>query len=100
MRTFFFTTTLILGWTAVAVVAAQAEPNDATLGKKPPEGAVVLFNGKDLEGWIKANGKSPAAWTVADGVMTVEKGAGSIRTEKTFGDFQLHLEFNIPYMPQ
>jgi hypothetical protein len=99
MRTLCFAFTLLLGG-AAAAVAAQAEPNDSTLGKKPPEGAVVLFNGKDLEGWVKVDGKSPAAWSAADGVMTVEKGAGSIRTEKTFGDFQLHLEFNIPYMPQ
>jgi hypothetical protein len=100
MRTLCFAVTLFLGWAAAAAVAAKAEPNDATLGKEPPEGAVVLFNGKDLEGWVKVDGKSPAAWRVADGVLTVEKGAGSIRTEKTFGDFQLHLEFNIPYMPQ
>jgi hypothetical protein len=92
--------TLMVAWCVTPAVAGEAEPNDATLGKKPPEGAVVLFNGKDLEGWVKADGKTPAAWTAADGVMTVEKGAGSIQTEKSFGDFRLHLEFNVPYMPQ
>jgi hypothetical protein len=91
---------LIAAGTAGSAAPADTEPNDSTLGSKPPEGAVVLFNGKDLEGWTKVDGKSPAAWSVAEGVMTVEKGAGSIRTDRTFGDFQLHLEFNVPYMPQ
>ena len=27
-------------------------------------------------------------------------GQGNIQTEKTFGDFQLHLEFNVPLMPE
>jgi hypothetical protein len=100
MRDFPCAMTLILACSAAPAVAAETEPNDATLGKKPPEGAVVLFNGKDLEGWLKADGKTPAAWAAANDMMAVEKGAGSIRTAKTFGDFQLHLEFNVPYMPQ
>jgi len=73
-------------------------PNDSSLGAKPPEGAVVLFNGHDIEGWVKTDGKTPAGWAVTDGFMTV--GGGNIMTEKRFGDFQLHLEFNVPYMPK
>jgi hypothetical protein len=99
MRAIPYAMALILAGSA-ASAAAAAEPNDATLGKKPPEGATVLFSGKDLEGWVKTDGKTPAAWSVANDAMTVEKGAGSIRTEKAFGDFQLHIEFNVPYLPQ
>ena len=62
-----------------------------------PEGAVVLFDGKNLEGWVKLDGKTPANWPVAEGILTV--GHGNIMTQKRFGDFQLHLEFNVPYMP-
>jgi hypothetical protein len=65
-----------------------------------PEGAIVLFGGKDLAEWVKRDGKAPADWTVADGVMTVAPGKGNIKTSKTFGDIQLHLEFNVPYMPK
>ena len=80
----------------------EPKPNDATLGMKPPEGAVVLFNGDNLDSWTKMDGKTPAAWPLKDGVMTVGKGkdGGNIVTKDRFGDFKLHLEFNIPYMPK
>ena len=77
---------------------AQEKPSDATIGAKPPEGAIVLFDGKGLEGWVKRDGKTPADWPVADGIFTV--GHGDILTDKPFGDFKLHLEFNVPYMPK
>jgi hypothetical protein len=75
----------------------EVKPNDSRLGAKPPAGAVVLFDGKDLSGWVARDGKSPAKWPVNDGIVTV--GTGDIMTEKRFGDFELHLEFNVPYMP-
>jgi len=83
-----------------AALPSQAEnkPNDSTLRAKPPEGAVVLFDGNNLEGWVKLDGKTPAGWPAADGIFTV--GRGNIMTKKRFGNFQLHLEFNVPYMPK
>lgn len=77
---------------------AQEKPGDATLGAKPPEGAIVLFDGTGLGGWLKRDGKTSADWPVADGILTV--GRGNILTLHRFGNFQLHLEFNVPYMPQ
>ena len=59
--------------------------------------AVVLFDGRNLDGWVKLNGKTSADWPVSDGILTV--GKGNIMTRKRFGDFRLHLEFNVPYMP-
>jgi len=80
--------------------AADApKPNDETLGAKPPANAVVLFDGKDLSGWVKKDGTTPAAWPVTDGIFTVGVGQGDIMTKQRFGDFQLHVEFNCPYMP-
>jgi len=76
----------------------ETKPNDSMLGAKPPEGAVVLFDGKSLDGWVKPDGKTPANWPAADGNFTV--GSGNIMTQKRFGNFQLHLEFNVPYMPK
>jgi hypothetical protein len=65
----------------------------------PPEFATVLFDGKDLSGWVSRR-DGPAQWKVSDGYVEVVPGHGHIYTEKTFGDFQLHLEFWLPYMPQ
>jgi hypothetical protein len=91
---------LILAFTPGLARGDDPKPNDSTLGAKPPEGAVVLFDGKSLDGWVKLDGKSPAAWPVEDGIMTVAPRQGSIMTKKTLGDVMLHLEFNVPYMPQ
>jgi hypothetical protein len=77
--------------------ADDAKPNDKTLGLKPPEGATVLL-GDSLDAWVKGDGKTPANWPVEDRAATV--GKGNIRTRAKFGDFQMHLEFNVPYMPE
>jgi hypothetical protein len=89
----------------VAVIAgssslAQVKLSDATIGAKPPEGAVVLFDGEKLGGWLKLDCKTAADWPVSDGFFTVGVGKGNILSEKRFGNFQLHLEFNVPYMPK
>jgi Domain of Unknown Function (DUF1080) len=65
-----------------------------------PKGAVVLFDGKSLGGWVKRDGKAPAHWEVLPGgVLQVTRG-GDIMTERTFGGrFRLHVEFRVPDMP-
>jgi hypothetical protein len=62
----------------------------------PPSDAIVLFDGKDLSKWESEKDGSPAAWTVADGAMTVKPGAGGIRTKQPFGSVQLHIEWATP----
>jgi hypothetical protein len=58
-----------------------------TLGAKPPEGAVVLFDGTNAEAW--EGGK-------VTGDQLLE---GGTKTKKSFGDCRLHLEFRTPFMP-
>lgn len=61
----------------------------------PPDDAVVLFGGQDLSAWETARG-TPAGWRVDDGVVEVVPGTGSIRTRRSFGDVQLHIEWMAP----
>ncbi len=78
-------------WTPAPV---KVEPA-ATAGQAPSD-AVVLFDGDDLDQWVSARDKSPAGWTVAGGVLTVNKARGNIETRRAFRDYQLHLEWCIP----
>ncbi len=77
-----------------------SKPNDKTLGAKPPEGAVVLYQGGPLEGWVTKDGSAPAKWDTTATHFTVKPGTGDIKSEKSFGDHTLHLEFNLPLMPE
>jgi len=71
-----------------------------TLGKKPPKGAIVLFNGKSTDGWVHRNGK-PCGWKLVDGTLEVTGGkGGDIVSTNVFGDHTLHIEFRTPFMPK
>jgi hypothetical protein len=73
------------------VVTPGATSSDA------PSDAIILFDGKNLDGWASAkNPAEPAGWTVAENIITVNKQAGDIQTKKSFQDFQLHIEWRIP----
>ncbi len=63
-----------------------------------PEGAVVLFGGKNLRNWKTRDGK-PAGWKVSDGIAVVEPGTGDMMSDETFTDHFLHIEFRSPDMP-
>jgi hypothetical protein len=80
-------------WEPVPPIVA-AGPTDAA----PPADAIVLFNGRNLDEWVNTRDKSPAGWTVADGILTVNKAnkSGNIETKRSFGNYQLHLEYRIP----
>jgi Domain of Unknown Function (DUF1080) len=66
----------------------------------PPEGAKVLFDGKNLDGWVYRNDpKKPAAWKLMDGGIMQVQGGDIFTTEKFEGKFKLHVEFRVPYMP-
>lgn len=60
-----------------------------------PSDAIVLFDGKDASAFAGSDGK-PVKWKIANGSMTVEKGAGMISTKEAFGDCQLHIEWRAP----
>ncbi len=59
-----------------------------TLGAKPPAGAIVLFDGSSTSAWEGGE--------IIDGKWL---GAQNIATKDKFGDHQLHIEFQTPFMP-
>jgi len=94
----------------VAVVVGVTEPGQAqepalslvvseggTVMMPAPKDAVVLCDGKDTAQWVKQGTDEPIAWKLVDGAMEVN--GGNITTKQQFTDFQLHLEFNVPLMP-
>lgn len=72
------------------VVSAGKTTSDA------PSDAVVLFDGKNLDQWEMVSDASPAKWDVKGGVFTVNKTTGNIQTKKSFGSYQLHIEWQVP----
>ncbi len=83
--------------TEVYVDVPMVSPG-ATMGAAPSD-AIVLFDGKNLDHWMHADGRA-AGWLVSDGAMTVKSdpkyGSGDIMTLDSFSNFQLHLEFRTP----
>src|SRR5262245_53250942 len=73
----------------------EPQPRIVTPGDKPtdaPSDALVLFDGKNLDQWVSADGGGAPKWTIKDGAFTVVAGAKDIKTKKEFGNFQLHVE--------
>jgi hypothetical protein len=58
-----------------------------------PSDAIVLFDGKDLSKW------EPSEWKISDGCLEAV-GGGLLTTKDSFGDFQLHLEWQAPDPPR
>ena len=67
----------------------RVDRRSPTLGAKPPAGAIVLFDGTNLDEWEK------------DARITPRKLLGpGATTRRKFQDFTLHVEFMISYVPQ
>lgn len=72
-----------------------AKITPGTNAGEAPSDATILFNGKDMTEWTSLDGTA-AKWEVKDGAFTVKKGTGDIKTKKSFGDIQLHIEWRAP----
>lgn len=79
-----------------------AKPEDAKdmPSVAAPQDAIVLFDGKSLEGWTKKDGKTAAPWKILDGGILQVQGGDIITKQKFDGKFKLHVEFRVPYMPK
>lgn len=81
------------------LLAPLARGQADTRPVRPPRGAITLFDGKSASAWKHRDSDRPFAWTLVDGAMEVSPGAPDVLTRREFGDFQLHIEFNVPHMP-
>jgi hypothetical protein len=100
----------LLGFAALSASAQYGDIGDLKLLKPedkehvkstpPPAAAIVLFDGKSLDNWVKAREKGkPSTWKLVDGAMQVS--GGDVMSKQQFsGDFKLHLEFRVPYEPK
>ena len=79
------------------VVDGPAPPHVIPRGNvgDPPSDAIILFDGSSLSEWENPNGGDPK-WIVEDGVATVIAGSPNIKTKRSFGDVQLHVEWRSP----
>jgi hypothetical protein len=74
---------------------------------KAPSDAVVLFDGRDLSEWTTSDDGKLTGWTLKDGVILTtahradasKRKPWSLMTKRKFGSAQIHLEYNIPAMP-
>jgi Domain of Unknown Function (DUF1080) len=76
----------------------RPKPRKVTPGAQPmqaPSDAVILFDGKSTSEWV-ANDGGPAKWVVRDGYMQTVPGAGPVRSKRSFGDVQAHVEWATP----
>jgi len=74
--------------TGVKFELKRVNRQSPTLGAKPPEGAIVLFDGTNIDQWQKG------------AVLTPQKLLGTGATTRgKFQDFTLHVEFMISYVP-
>ena len=76
-----------------AVWEPEPELVNAPANGAPPSDAIVLFDGTNLDQWMRIEDGEPARWEIADGAATVTPGSGSIITRESFGSMQLHLEW-------
>lgn len=75
-----------------AIEASKTNPESPTLGAKPPPMAVVLFDGKNANGW------SDFRWKITpEGSMVVQN--GDIHAREKYANYNLHIEFKTPLMP-
>jgi type 1 glutamine amidotransferase len=69
----------------------KTDRKSPTLGAKPPEGAIVLFDGKDTKEWNGGRLDKKTGFLNTDGK--------DILTKRKFNNYKAHVEFLLPFKP-
>src|SRR4029077_3455769 len=76
----------LLTWESEDLRFPRVERKSPTIGAKPPEGAIVLFDGKNADEWNEKK-------------MTGDLLAVPATSKRKFTNFKLHIEFRTPFQP-
>lgn len=102
---------LTSGLLVLAAAPLTASDASQTLGLAPPNGAVVLFDGSNFDAWKPfswqwinpKDDQKEIQWQLVDGeAMQIalerngERQKQFLCTKEKFGDYRLHLEFQLP----
>lgn len=93
----------------LAVFPSMAQKANKLSRKEKKDGWVLLFNGKNFDGWRQCNGTDmPANWVIEDGTMKVFTGKGKnpgqgaggdiLFGEQKFDDFELSIDWKAGEM--
>lgn len=63
---------------------------------KPPEDAIILFDGSNMDQWESMKDGGEVKWEIKDGHVTVVPGTGPIITKELVGSVQLYIEWRSP----
>ncbi|WP_020473236.1 3-keto-disaccharide hydrolase [Zavarzinella formosa] len=74
-----------------SLVFKKTDRQSPTLGAKPPEGAIVLFDGTSNSAWTGGRVDEKTKFLNTDGK--------DINTKQKFNNYSMHLEFMLPYRP-
>jgi hypothetical protein len=100
-----------LAWIAIMLIAipVSGQQVNKLTSEEKKEGWVLLFNGKDFNGWRQCNGTGmPANWVIEDDAMKVFTGEGKnpgqgsngdiLYGEKKFRNFELSIDWKASKM--
>ena len=73
------------------IILTKASRKSSTLGAKPPEGAVVLFDGSNKDEWNGGRVDKKTGFLNTDG--------NDITTKRKFSSYTAHVEFLLPFRP-
>ncbi|WP_430974079.1 3-keto-disaccharide hydrolase [Sunxiuqinia rutila] len=104
MRRQNWMTILMMAVFTLGVASVSAQKANKLTKKEKKEGWVLLFNGKNFDGWRQCNGQAmPANWTLEDDAMKVLIGEGKqpghgaggdiLFGEKKFKNFELSIDW-------